>query len=126
MRSPASPLLWAVAGSNADLITTTSGDPLVVLGLTPATRAALNVATVDPAGVILKQAFVATTLPAEPHVVINEVLAHPLGPKPAEEWVELVNDGTVSADLTGYVLMVADTATPSPLAASPPKPSPSL
>jgi hypothetical protein len=38
------------------------------------------------------------------HIVINEVLANPLGPEPAQEWVELVNDGSIEADLAGYVL----------------------
>ena len=34
-----------------------------------------------------------------PHVVINEVLANPVGGEPAQEWVELYNDGRAPAVL---------------------------
>jgi hypothetical protein len=49
-------------------------------------------------------------------VVINEVLAWPIGPSPAEEWVEIVNDGPAPAVLDGYVLEVGSRATPLPAA----------
>jgi Lamin Tail Domain len=45
-----------------------------------------------------------TTGAARPHVVINEVLADALGPEPASEWVELVNDGADAIELEGYRL----------------------
>jgi hypothetical protein len=37
-----------------------------------------------------------------PHVVINEVLADPRGPEPAQEWVELYNDGLEQAVIGGW------------------------
>jgi hypothetical protein len=40
-----------------------------------------------------------------PHLVLNEVLANPVGPEPAQEWVEIVNDGAAPAELAGYVLV---------------------
>jgi len=42
-----------------------------------------------------------TTAPIE-RVVINEVMAHPVGPEPQQEWVELYNDGTIDVDLAGW------------------------
>jgi hypothetical protein len=39
-----------------------------------------------------------------PHVVLNEVLANPAGAEPAEEWVELYNDGSESVSLGGFLL----------------------
>lgn len=39
-----------------------------------------------------------------PHVIINEVMANPLGTEPAEEWVELVNAGAASATMVGWKL----------------------
>jgi hypothetical protein len=44
------------------------------------------------------------TLVAAPHVVINEVLANAIGPEPAQEWVELFNDGRTAVDLAGWTL----------------------
>ncbi|MCL2822707.1 MAG: lamin tail domain-containing protein [Polyangiaceae bacterium] len=35
-------------------------------------------------------------------VVINEVMARPIGPEPQQEWVELYNDGKVAVDLGGW------------------------
>jgi hypothetical protein len=95
-------------------VQSTAGEPFILVGLTPLTRVALDVATTNAAGVLARDLVKVTTVAAEPHVVINEVLAHPLGPKPAEEWVELLNDGSVATDLTGYVLVVAGSPTPLP------------
>jgi len=90
------------------------GDPFVIAGLPPSTEILLDVAALDTAGAVRRTLFTATTLPPKPHVVLNEVLAHPLGPKPAQEWVEIVNDGSATAVLDGYVLTVATGVTPLP------------
>jgi hypothetical protein len=65
---------------------------------------AVDVAVVDGAGRVAVASFAATTLAPMPHLVINEVLANPLGPEPAQEWVEVVNDGQVAASLADFVL----------------------
>jgi hypothetical protein len=44
------------------------------------------------------------TGPLEPHVVLNEVLANPLGPEPEQEWVELFNDGLGTVSLDAWTL----------------------
>jgi Lamin Tail Domain len=120
-RSPAVPLLWAVAGAGVDSVFAAGpGDPFVIAGLPPATDVALDVAAIDTGGAVLRTLFAATTLPPSPHVAINEVLAHPLGPEPAQEWVEIVNDGPAPAVLDGYVLIVGSGSTPLPAAMLPP------
>lgn len=39
-----------------------------------------------------------------PALVINEVMANPLGPEPAQEWVELANLSGAAVDLTGWTI----------------------
>ncbi|HEV8247230.1 MAG TPA: lamin tail domain-containing protein, partial [Polyangiaceae bacterium] len=48
-----------------------------------------------------------TTAPAAPRVVLNEVLANAAGAEPAQEWIELVNDGAAMVNLEGYQLQDA-------------------
>jgi hypothetical protein len=114
-RSPGAPLLWAVAGAGTDTVLVTSpGDPFVIVGLKPASPITLDVVTVDARGISTRSPFTATTQPPQPHVVINEVFSFPLGPSPAQEWVEILNDGPAPAELGGYVLRVGSGATPLP------------
>jgi hypothetical protein len=98
------------------VIAAAPGDPFVITGLPPSTAITLDVATVDVGGTVARTVFKATTLPPQPHVVLNEVLAYPLGPRPDQEWVEIVNDGPAPAEIDGYVLMVGSGATPLPAA----------
>ncbi len=121
-RSAAVPLLWAVAGAGTDSVfATAAGDPFVITGLPPSTDILLDVAAIDTGGIVVSRTlFAARTLPPEPHVVLNEVLAYPLGPRPAQEWVEIVNDGPAPAVLGGYVLQVGSGVTPLPAGTLPP------
>jgi hypothetical protein len=105
VRSAEVPLLWALAGEGLDTVVATGpGDPFVLSPLPSRTSIALTVATVDNAGHVERGAFASRTLAPMPHVIISEVLANPLGPEPAQEWVELYNDGEVLAELGGTVL----------------------
>jgi hypothetical protein len=116
-RSAPVPVLWGVAGEGVDAVFAAGPqDPFVVIGLRPSSSIHLDVAAIDAAGRKTRVTFAADTLPPEPHVVINEVLAWPVGPSPAEEWVELFNDGSVAAELDGWVLMVGNAATALPSA----------
>jgi hypothetical protein len=104
-RAPAVPLLWAIAGEGVDLVLATGpGQPFIVSPLPPISAVSLTVGVYDVAGRRVESAFAAVTEPPRPHVVLNEVLADAIGPEPGQEWVELVNDGLVSAELEGYVL----------------------
>ena len=104
-RSGGVPLLWAIGGAGLDVVLTAGpGEPFVIAPLPPLSAITLDVATIDAAGRTQQDALSAITVASMPHVVINEVLANPLGAEPEQEWVELYNDGSVTADLEGYVL----------------------
>jgi hypothetical protein len=104
-RAPGAPLLWAIAGAGVDaVIVAGPGHPFIVSPLPPSTAVTLSVGVYDVAGRRTASVFAAVTEPPRPHVVLNEVLADALGPEPAQEWVELFNDGLVAAELEGYVL----------------------
>jgi hypothetical protein len=55
-------------------------------------------------GEVIDFALEIETAVARPHVVLNEVLADALGAEPAQEWIEIVNDGSVAVDLSGMTL----------------------
>ena len=104
-RAPESALLWAIRGGRLDAVLTTGpGDPFVVSSLPPLSPISFDVVAIDAAGRARRRDFEATTGAPRAHLILNEVLANPLGPEPAQEWVEIVNDGSVAADLAGYVL----------------------
>ncbi|WP_437534720.1 lamin tail domain-containing protein [Sorangium sp. So ce726] len=105
VRSADAPLLWAIAGAGFDeVLAVPPGELFVLAPLPPLSPVELAIATVDNAGVVERRTFSTMTLAPMPHVVINEVLANPVGPEPGQEWVELYNDGDVPAELTGVVL----------------------
>jgi hypothetical protein len=105
VRAPSSPLLWIVSGAGLDVVRATGADePFVLAPLAPNTSIRLRVTTIDAAGHRKQVDVGAVTRPPLPHLVLNEVMANPLGPEPEAEWVELVNDGLAPADLAGYVL----------------------
>lgn len=52
----------------------------------------------------LVQTFSMQTSAVSPHVVINEVMADPVGNEPDQEWVELYNDGRAPVNLEGWRL----------------------
>lgn len=117
VRPPAVPLLWAVYGAGiAHVATTRPGEPFVVRPLVPSSAVHLSVLAIDVAGTSTAAELDVTTLAPMPHVVLNEVVADPLGPEPAQEWVEIVNDGVVAAELDGYVFSDAAGETPLPAA----------
>ena len=104
-RGPGAALLWAIGGEGLDLVFATGpAEPFVIAPLEPLTHVALDVATIDGGGRVARGGFEAETGAPRPHLVLNEVLANPLGAEPAQEWVEIVNDGLVAADLEGVVL----------------------
>ncbi|MEO7327091.1 MAG: hypothetical protein ABI193_00840, partial [Minicystis sp.] len=105
VRAPAAPALWAIGGEGLDrTLATVPDEPFVLSGLPPSSAITLDVTALDNEGRTTRQLFATSTLPPSPHLVLNEVLANPLGPEPQQEWVELCNDGALPVDLDGYVL----------------------
>lgn len=105
VRAPGAPLFWAVQTQGQ--LTLDAADPgarFVVRGLSPGTTQRVDLSTIDLGGREQQSGFQLSTFSARAHVVVNEVMANPLGPEPTEEWVELANDGSVGVDLAGWVL----------------------
>ncbi|MFO0758833.1 MAG: lamin tail domain-containing protein [Byssovorax sp.] len=106
VRSPGVPLLWAIGGPDLDRVKPTGPEePFLLTGLAPASAVSLRGAVIDDRGATFRFLFDASTLPPRPHVLLNEVLANPLGAEPQQEWVELYNDGSAEAELGGHVLV---------------------
>lgn len=78
--------------------------PWMVRSLKPATLVEGVVHAASGSGAERRDEFFWTTLEPLERVVINEVLANPVGPEPQQEWVELYNDGSVDVLLAGWVL----------------------
>ncbi|MCA9628389.1 MAG: lamin tail domain-containing protein [Myxococcales bacterium] len=95
--------LWALR-LGADVYGPEAADSFVIRGLTSDRRYDYSLVAVDLAGKVARfQDTLRTTRPAA-QVVLNEVLANPNGPEPAQEWIEVVNAGTRVAQLEGMVL----------------------
>ncbi|MBW2458649.1 MAG: lamin tail domain-containing protein, partial [Deltaproteobacteria bacterium] len=109
LRAPAMPLLWSVTttqpANQLDVVMTTQPGEYETLGpLPPASAMTLLVDVFDLAGRLETTTHQLTTAAPMAHVVLNEVLANPVGEEPEQEWVELTNDGLAAAELGGYVL----------------------
>jgi Lamin Tail Domain len=105
VRPPAAPAFWVVTHDDIAMRhTVASGERFVVRGLHPASEESLYASVTDLSGREHDFRMTVRTAPILPHVVINEVMANPLGPEPAQEWVELVNDGGAAVELQGYRL----------------------
>lgn len=101
----ATPPLLALAHAGDRSAFGVLSSPLVVRGLAPSSSVTFAVRFVDVAGRVVDVATDVLTGEARPHVVLNEVYAHPLGPEPTEEWLELVNDGATDVDLASWALL---------------------
>lgn len=109
VRAPDAPLYWFVAIDGADAAPLYSAavpasGRFVVRGLTPDMNVSLRIRTLDAGGVDRADVVAVETLPPRPHVVLHEVYANPIGAEPAQEWVELYNDGVADVSLGGAVL----------------------
>lgn len=103
IRSASAPLLWTVLPGGA-VVPAPAGGRFVVTGLVPASHVVLHGTVMDLSGRETPFSASADTASAMPHVVINEVLANPVGPEPAQEWVELTNDGEAPVDVGEWTL----------------------
>jgi len=74
-------------------------------GLAPNAPHELRVSWTDTSGRVEQASLSVVTEPPSAHLVITEVMANPVGPEPAQEWVELYNDGLAPADLSRYRLV---------------------
>ncbi len=103
LRGPGPASHWALSpgGGGGPLLV---GETLVVPGLEPEAAFAFRARITLSDGTLIEVERATVTGPAEPHVVVNEVLANAVGAEPAGEWVELINDGVTAVDLAGWTL----------------------
>lgn len=95
--------LW-VLRSEAGVQRASGPSPVVVRGLVPQTDYTFQLTVVSAAGEVARfEPTLRTTAPSA-RLVISELMANPNGPEPGQEWIELVNIGSVSAELEGLVL----------------------
>jgi hypothetical protein len=105
LRSPATPVLWLIAHDAEQTVQAAPPNGVFVLGgLAPDAEHRFEVRSLDVSGSWAEASVVLRTLPARPHVVLNEALADAAGAEPAQEWIELYNDGSLATDLAGWSL----------------------
>ncbi len=104
LRSPEEPLVWVVSGGGVETVVRTAGAEAPTLrGLKPNSTVMMSIETLDAAGAWRHALVEIHTGPPRARFVLNEVYANPIGPEPAQEWVEIVNDGSAPGDLAGLV-----------------------
>lgn len=114
LRGPAFETLWTLSGSVNAVLALKNGGSGVIRGFVPGQRHELDVEIFAADGTAWSAAPRVHTAEARPHVVLNEVLANSVGPEPAQEWVEITNDGATPVDLGGYQFDDGSAAVPLP------------
>jgi hypothetical protein len=98
-------LLFVITEPQNAVLSARAGSRVALLsGLSPATQLVLSGTVLASSGQV--DAFRTTLTTATPrrHLVLNEVLANPVGPEPEGEWIELVNDSDQPGSLSGLWL----------------------
>jgi Lamin Tail Domain len=113
--------LWSIVRHDEPFVRAVApGARFLLGGLSPSSSELLDVELFDLHGNAWAGAFTLVTGAARSHVVINEVMANPLGSEPEQEWVELANDGSAPVDLAGFALADAGGSVTLPSAWLPP------
>jgi hypothetical protein len=95
---------WRVEGDASAWFVLEPGRTGVVKGLTPGQKHELMFTIHFAFSAPVVHVATVTMGSVRPHIVINEVMADPVGTEPDQEWVELFNDGTMAVNLEGWVL----------------------
>ncbi|MDF3068360.1 MAG: hypothetical protein K0R38_3961, partial [Polyangiaceae bacterium] len=77
---------------------------ILARGLTPETEVTLSGSVLSSEGVLSPFVFTTRTSAPRVHLVLNEVLSNPLGAETSGEWIELLNDSSLDASLSGLWL----------------------
>jgi hypothetical protein len=103
VRSPGAVLLWTIDGGGESVVRVSRAAQGFVLRPLPA-DSRYRVATLDAAGHTEEAEVLVVPAVPRSHAIINEVMANPAGAEPAQEWVELYNDGSETLSFAGYTL----------------------
>jgi hypothetical protein len=104
IRTPSGPSLWLFREPEERLSVLAPEASLVVRGLEPERRSRLRATVFDAGGLREEVDVDVLAAKASAHVVIQEVLANPVGPERTSEWIELVNDGNARVQVGGFEL----------------------
>jgi hypothetical protein len=98
-------LFFALEQPESVVLATRAGSRSLLLGqLSPSSAVALGGRVLSSRGTLETFQATVTTTAAQRHVLLNEVLANPVGPEPDAEWIELFNDSQRAASLAGLWL----------------------
>ncbi len=90
--------LWLLQSPRPEAVASVAGARTLLLrGLEPATDVELRGAALASSGKLERISVTLTTAPARRHLILNEVLANPLGAENTGEWIELWNDSERAA-----------------------------
>jgi hypothetical protein len=105
LRNGPEAMLWQFESEGAAHVQRADpGASFLLRGFTPASEQALHGVGFDRFGARTPIDVRFHTNAPRAHWLLNEVMANPLGPEPAEEWIELVNDSSLPAELGGSSL----------------------
>ena len=94
-------LLFTLNAPAGDVLSVRAGARALLLrGLAPETAVTFGGSVLSSSGKLEPFRSTVTTGSTRRHLVLNEVLANPVGPEPDSEWLELVNDSERSASLS--------------------------
>ncbi len=105
IRTPEVPMWWVFASRlGAHFAASDVGAELFVPASDELAGEPIELVVFDQAGRSTKTSFALDGVEQTARLVLNEVMANPKGPEPAQEWIELVNAGGASDDLGRYQL----------------------
>lgn len=105
VRPPPGSTLWALGWkSKSHLQIVRDGERFVIPDLGAERSVELSLTVFDAAGRSQSSQEVLQLPAPSPRIIINEVLANPVGSEPAQEWVELFNAGTLDGNLSGMAV----------------------
>lgn len=97
-------LVGVIAGEHRRAAVLSGGQALVLRPLPSDETVCVRLHYVDGLGEQHAGAYELKTLAVDQHVILNEVMANPVGPEPQQEWIELFNDGREEVDLAGWTI----------------------
>jgi hypothetical protein len=105
VRTPSDRTLWAIDAGQPPIVRVSTGGARFVVRLTgDADPVPVRLTTIDRQAAIATADLAVRRGPPQNHLVVSEVYANPLGAEPAQEWVEIFNDGTGGVSLGGWSL----------------------
>lgn len=97
-------LLWLLDEAAEPIVVPRGARSTLRRGLMPESDVTLSGSVLSSEGVLTPFTFTTRTSAPRVHLVLNEVLSNPLGPEASGEWIELLNDSSLPASLSGLWL----------------------